>query len=65
MLPIVRQNGIDEVKLLSSLRSRSAEVDKRVTEVVSEIIENVKNQGDQAVKDYTLNLMVNFLLLLK
>ena len=54
MLPIVKQNGVDEVELLRSLRSRSAEVDKKVTEVVSDIIEKVRLEGDKAVKEFTL-----------
>ena len=41
MLPIVKADGVQERQLLGSLRSRSAEVDKEVTRVVSEILENV------------------------
>ncbi|MDD6033392.1 MAG: histidinol dehydrogenase [Oscillospiraceae bacterium] len=54
MLPIVKADGVQERQLLGSLRSRSAEVDKEVTRVVSEILENVRTRGDQAVKEYTL-----------
>ena len=54
MLPIVTANGKDEIKLLNSLRQRSGEVDRKVNAVVSEIIENVRQNGDKAVKEYTL-----------
>ena len=35
MLPIVTANGKDERNLLGALRSRSGEVDRKVTAVVS------------------------------
>ncbi len=54
MLPIVMQDGQSEKRLLSALRSRSAEVDKKVTESVTGIIEAVKERGDEAVKEFTL-----------
>lgn len=54
MLPIVTANGKDERNLLGALRSRSGEVDRKVTSVVSEIIENVRVNGDKAVNEYTL-----------
>ena len=54
MLPIVKANGTDEIKLLAALRSRSGEVDKRVAQTVTEVLENVRLNGDQAVKEYTL-----------
>ena len=54
MLPIVTANGVEEKKLLSALRSRSGEVDAKVTRTVSEILENVRKNGDRAVEEYTL-----------
>ena len=47
-------NGKDELEFLKSLKERSGETDRKVTEIVSEIIENVKKGGDKAVNDYTL-----------
>ena len=47
-------NGKDELEFLESLKERSGETDRKVTEIVSEIIANVKNGGDKAVNDYTL-----------
>ena len=54
MLPIVTANGVEEKKLLFALRSRSGEVDAKVTRTVSEILENVRKNGDRAVEEYTL-----------
>ena len=47
-------NGIDEVAFLKDLNRRAGETNKEVTETVSAIIDNVKNNGDKAIKDYTL-----------
>lgn len=47
-------NGVDEVAFLNDLKKRSGETNKKVTEVVSAIIEDVKENGDEAVKSYTL-----------
>lgn len=47
-------NGTDEVAFLKDLSRRAGETNKEVTETVSAIIDNVKNNGDEAIKDYTL-----------
>ncbi len=47
-------NGVDEVAFLNDLKKRSGETNKKVTEVVNAIIEDVKENGDEAVKNYTL-----------
>ncbi len=47
-------NGTDEVAFLAELQKRSGETNKKVTETVSAIIEDVKENGDEAVKKYTL-----------
>lgn len=47
-------NGVDEVAFLEDLKKRSGETNKKVTETVSAIIEDVKENGDEAVKKYTL-----------
>ena len=54
MLPTVIANGQDEKALLAALRARSGEVDKKVSQTVAEIIENVRQNGDQAVREYTM-----------
>lgn len=47
-------DGVNEVAFLDELSRRAGETNKEVTETVSAIIEDVKNNGDKAVKDYTL-----------
>jgi histidinol dehydrogenase len=49
----IKANGAAEWTYLSELRERGAETDKKITAVVSEIIENVKKDGDKAVNAYT------------
>jgi len=46
-------NGKDEEEFFAQVEKRSGETDKKVTATVSEIIETVKNGGDNAVKAYT------------
>lgn len=46
-------NGKDEVAFFEQLAARNGETDKKVTAVVTEILETVKAQGDAAVIDYT------------
>jgi histidinol dehydrogenase len=46
-------DGSAEEEFFKQVEKRSGETDKKVTAVVSEIIENVKQNGDSAVKAYT------------
>ena len=50
-IPIININNQSE--FLAKIRSRSAEVQKDVTEAVSQIIENVRKNGDKALFEYT------------
>ena len=45
-------NGKDEIEFFKQLEKRNGETNKEITAVVSDIIENVKNNGDKAVNDY-------------
>lgn len=47
-------NGVDEIAFLDELSKRAGETNKKVTETVSAIIEDVRLNGDEAVKNYTL-----------
>ena len=47
-------DGINEKEFLAELNKRAGETNKKVTETVSAIIEDVKNNGDTAVNNYTL-----------
>lgn len=53
MINITYADGRQEIELLGQLKKRSAETDAKVTQVVSDIIENVKTNGDNAVLGYT------------
>lgn len=54
MIRKIIADGTQEKNFLKEVEKRNGENDKKVTEIVSEIIENVKENGDKAVKDYTL-----------
>ena len=54
MINMVVADGKNEELLIAQLKERSGEVDKKVTVAVTEILENVKLNGDQAVKEYTI-----------
>lgn len=47
-------NGVEEIAFLEDLKKRNGETSKKVTETVSAIIDDVKENGDEAVKKYTL-----------
>lgn len=47
-------DGTAEVEFLNELSRRAGETNKEVTEIVSAIIDDVKNNGDTAVNNYTL-----------
>lgn len=47
-------NGTDENFFIADLRKRSGETSKKVGEVVTAIIDDVRENGDDAVKNYTL-----------
>lgn len=49
----IKADGVSEKELLAALKARSTAVDKQVTEVVTQIIEDVKASGDRAVRAYT------------
>lgn len=47
-------DGVADVAFLDELSKRAGETNKKVTETVTAIIEDVKENGDTAVKNYTL-----------
>ena len=53
MISAVKANGKDEKLLFAQIRSRGGEVDKAVTVSVSEIIEKVRAEKDEALKFYS------------
>lgn len=53
MIEIVNADGKAERELIAKLKERSGEVDRTVTAAVSELIDCVRQQGDEAVRRYT------------
>jgi len=53
MLKIIKADGVKEYEFLDQLKARNSEVDRRVTETVSAILADVKENGDSAVRSYT------------
>ena len=52
MIRIIKADG-DEKKFLAEVEKRAGEVNTEVEKTVKEIIENVKQNGDKAIKEYT------------
>ncbi|WP_407724575.1 histidinol dehydrogenase [Ruminococcus sp. JL13D9] len=55
MITTVTADGKKEYEFIEFLKNRAQNSDKDVIPAVSEIIENVKNNGDRAVEYYTIN----------
>ena len=56
MVNIIKADGTAERELIAQLRERSGEENKRVTEIVTAIIDRVRAEGDSAVNQYTAAL---------
>lgn len=54
MIDIVKVNGTDEKEYIQKLKARSTAVNDNVTKSVTGIICDVRDNGDEAVKKYTL-----------
>lgn len=54
MITTVIANGKDEYSFIETLKERSVSGAKDVTDIVQDIIENVKLNGDKAVEEYTV-----------
>ncbi len=50
---ITKANGRDEYALIEKLKKRAGETDEKVTAIVTDIINSVKENGDEAVREYT------------
>lgn len=53
-MKITKANGKTEYALIESLKKRSGETDSKIVEIVSSIIQGVKEGGDEAVREYTV-----------
>ena len=54
MITTVIANGKDEYNFIETLKERSVSGAKDVTDIVQDIINNVKRNGDKAVNEYTV-----------
>ncbi len=54
MIKIAKADGVAERRLLEQLKTRSGEIDRAVTASVSEILNQVRQYGDTAVREYTM-----------
>ncbi len=53
MIKKIIANGVDEINFLGEVRKRQGDTDKKISEIVSDIIDNVRQNGDAAVNAYT------------
>lgn len=54
MIRIAKADGVSERELINQLKARSGEIDRKVTSAATDILNNVKQNGDDAVREYTL-----------
>lgn len=54
MIRKIIADGKSEIEFIKEVEKRNGETDKKISAIVSEIIDNVKERGDEAVKEYTL-----------
>lgn len=52
-MKITKANGKAEYALIESLKKRSGETDPKIVDIVTSIINGVKEGGDEAVREYT------------
>lgn len=53
-MKITKANGKSEYALIENLKKRSGETDQKIVDIVSSIIQGVKEGGDDAVREYTV-----------
>lgn len=54
MINLIKADGKTEVEFLAKLEERNRSANDTVTATVQDIIENVRQNGDQAVREYTI-----------
>ncbi|MDE6385056.1 MAG: histidinol dehydrogenase [Eubacterium sp.] len=53
-MKITKANGKNEYELIENLKKRSGETDRKIVDIVTSIIQGVKDGGDEAVREYTV-----------
>lgn len=59
MLPIVHADGVQELQQLNSMRARAAETGEEVSRAAAAILEDVRKNGFEAVRRYSLQFDKN------
>lgn len=54
MIQIVKADGVAEMRLIDSLRTRAAAANENITKVAAAVMEDVRVRGYEAVKEYSL-----------
>ncbi len=54
MLKRIYADGVAEYDFMKQLQQRTGETDKKITDIVTDIIEDVRVNGDTAINNYTL-----------
>ena len=52
-MKITKANGKAEYALIENLKKRAGETDEKIVEIVTTILNEVKKNGDDAVREYT------------
>jgi histidinol dehydrogenase len=53
-MKITKANGKAEYALIENLKKRSGETDQKIVDIVTTILDEVKKNGDEAVREYTV-----------
>lgn len=54
MIQIVKADGVAEMRLIDSLRTRAAAANENITKTAAAVMEDVRTRGYEAVKEYSL-----------
>lgn len=54
MIPIVKADGVAEMRLIDSLRTRAAAANENIVKTAAAVMEDVRVRGYEAVKEYSL-----------
>lgn len=54
MISIIKADGISEKECIEALKGRSEDVQEEVFGIVSDVLKNIRKNGDKALREYTL-----------
>ena len=53
-MKITKANGKAEYALVENLKKRAGETDAKIVDIVTNILKSVKDDGDEAVREFTV-----------